>query len=113
MKNNCHYHTLYYDDRTGYVIRCTECENIQIGYGNMVMTFTHCDFVCFKNWVNDMKSEYKSSAAKSFRNIVLPVTCEGIKFVVSVNELIELDVMLDSADSELLSLEMIKMFESN
>jgi hypothetical protein len=113
MKNNCHYHTLYYDDRTVYVIRCTECENIQIGYGNMVITFTHCDFACFKNWIADMKSECQSSATKSFRNKVLPLPCEGIKFVISVNELIELDTMLESADSELLSLEMLKMFDSN
>ena len=112
MENNCHYQTLYYDDKTGYVTRCAECENIQIGYGNLVITLKRIDFGCFKKWIANMKREHQGSAFKTLRNIIIPVPCEGMKFVLSFGELTEIKNMLESAENEL-SLELLQMFESN
>jgi ribosomal protein S27E len=35
----CHYQVLYCNEKTGYAIRCTECEKIQVAFSNLVMTF--------------------------------------------------------------------------
>jgi hypothetical protein len=111
MENMCHYETLYYENNTGYVVRCTECKNVQIGYGNLLLTFTVNDFKSFKSWIGKVKSGSNQTENESLRNIILPVPCEGVRFVLSMQELMELDVMLEAADSELMMLDLLQMFD--
>lgn len=107
----CNYQTLYHDDNTGYVVRCNECEKIQVGYGNLMLTFSEEDFDAFRNWVHKYRDEQHPSQNPALRNIVIPTPCEGIRLLLCMRELREFDRMLEAADTELQSLEMIKLFE--
>lgn len=106
----CQYQTLFHDDKTGYVIRCAECEKIQVGYGNLIMTFDVADLDQFRWWLKKIRDDNHPSQNENVRCIVIPGPCEGMRLLLSMRELREFNSMLDLADSELRSLEMIKMF---
>lgn len=109
--NMCHYQTLYHNDSTGYVVRCPECEKIQIGYGNLMVTFGRGDFDDFRWWLRRIKDEQSPSQSPTLRCIVIPTPCEGMKLLLSMRELVDFDNMLEAADTELRSLELIRLFE--
>jgi hypothetical protein len=109
--NMCHYQTLYHNDSTGYVVRCPECEKIQIGYGNLMITFGRGDFDDFRWWLRRIRDEQSPSQSPTLRCIVIPTPCEGMKLLLSMRELVDFDNMLETADTELRSLELIRLFE--
>jgi len=109
----CAYQTLFHEDSSGYVVRCTECEKIQIGYGNLMVTFSREDFTVFRNWLRKIKAEQHPSQKPTLRSIVIPTPCEGMKLLLSLRELEEFDNMLETADTELQSLELIKLFDNH
>ncbi|HMR91494.1 MAG TPA: hypothetical protein PKC69_04245 [Chitinophagaceae bacterium] len=109
----CHYQTLYHDDNTGYVVRCAACEKIQLGYGNMVLTFGVEEFDAFRWWLRKIGEEQPEEQSHSLRCIMIPTPCEGMKLLLSRRELAEFLEMLDAADAELEALEMIKLFEAS
>jgi hypothetical protein len=108
----CRYDTLYHADNSGYVVRCAVCEKIQVGYGNIVFTFGQEDFESFRWWLRKIKGEQHPSGNETLRCIVIPTPCEGMKLLLSMRELKEFDHMLEAADSELKSLELLKLFDS-
>jgi len=107
----CHYQTLYHDDRTGYVVRCPECEKIQIGYSNLVLTFSVEDFELFHRWLKKVRDEHYPAGNERVRNIVIPTPCEGMKLLLSMQELTDFHTMLETADTELRSIELIRLFD--
>jgi len=109
----CHYQTLYHDDTTGYVVRCPECEKIQVGYGNLMVTFSRGDFDDFRWWLKKIKNDQDLSQSRTLRCIVIPTPCEGMKLLLSLRELTDFDNMLETADTELKSLELIRLFEDH
>ncbi|MGN6293576.1 MAG: DUF6686 family protein [Chitinophagaceae bacterium] len=109
----CHYQTLYHDDCTGYVVRCPECEKIQIGYGNLMVTFGRGDFDDFRWWLKKIKNDQDFSQSPTLRCIVIPTPCEGMKLILSMRELRDFDNMLETGDTELKSLELIRLFEDH
>jgi hypothetical protein len=107
----CNYQTLYHDDRTGYVVRCNHCDSIQVGYGNLMLTFCEEDFTAFRTWIHNYIGEGYITGDPALRNIVVPTPCEGVRLLLCRRELREFDSMLEAADSELQSLEMIRLFK--
>ena len=107
----CNYQTLFHDDNIGYVIRCGECEKIQMGYGNLMVTFNTEDFIAFRCWLRKIKDDIHPSQKETIRSIVIPTPCEGMKLLMSIRELRDFDTMLEQADSELQSLYLIKLLE--
>lgn len=108
----CNYQTLFHDDNTGYVVRCAECEKIQMGYGNLMITFSTEDFTSFRWWLKKIKDDVHPSQRETVRSIVIPTPCEGMKLLLSLRELRDFDSMLEEADSELQILEMMKLFDT-
>lgn len=108
----CHYQTLYHDDRTGYVVRCPECEKIQVGYSNLVLTFSLEDFDSFRWWLRKIGDDHHTQVNTRVRSIVIPTPCEGMKLLLSRQELDEFYGMLEAADTELQSIELIRLFEN-
>ena len=106
----CHYQTLFHDDDLGYVVQCNECEKIQLGYGNMVITFSMDDFAAFHQWLLRVRGEQDPQISAALRCILIPTPCEGMKLLLSRRELDEFILMLETADSELQSLALLKLF---
>ena len=109
----CHYQTLYHNDSIGYVVRCPECEKIQIGYGNLMVTFGSADFEDFRWWLAKVRKEQARPQSPSLRCIVIPTPCEGMKLLLSMRELDDFDAMLEAADTELKSLTLIGLFNKS
>lgn len=108
----CRYQTLYQDDRTGYVVRCTQCEKIQVGYSNLLLTFGAADFSDFRHWLKKISNDQDPAQHEWVRCIVIPTPCEGMKLLLSRQELDDFHAMMESADTELQSLELMKLFEN-
>lgn len=104
----CQYQTLHYDDKVGYVIRCLHCENFQIGYGNLLINLHISDFIDFCQWIREYKTGPDENS--TIKSIIIPTPCEGLKLFLSQRELKELQDMLDTADSEWRSQEMLRLF---
>lgn len=106
----CQYQTLYYDDKTGYVIRCMHCENFQVGFGNVLINLHLHDFHDLCDWIKTYRAEHVSTESSTIKSIIIPTPCDGLKLFLSPRELQELHDMLDTADSEYRSQEMLKLF---
>ncbi len=106
----CNYQTLYHDDNTGYIIRCLDCDKIQIGYGNLMLTLNADGFEVFHGWLKKVKDQQHPSQKETLRCIAIPTPCEGIKLLLSLRELNEFDAMMEEADTELRSTALIKLF---
>lgn len=106
----CQYQTLFYDDKVGYVIRCLHCENFQVGYGNLLINLYTPDFCEFVQWIRDCPVDDYTAADPGIKSIIIPTPCEGLKLFLSQRELKEFHGMLDAADSEWRSQEMLQLF---
>jgi hypothetical protein len=106
----CQYQTLFYDDKVGYVIRCLHCDNFQLGYGNVLINLHTPDFCDFVQWIKDCRIDDYGATDPSIKSIIIPTPCDGLKLFLSQRELKELHEMLDTADSEWRSQEMLQLF---
>ena len=109
----CSYQTLFHDDNSGYVVRCKECENIQIGFGNVMLTTGEAEFDLFLKWLKKIMHEQSPAQKETVRCILIPTPCEGIKLLLSLRELREFDHMLEEADTELQSSCLLKLFTNH
>jgi len=108
----CRHQTLYYDDNTGYVIRCMVCENFQLGYGNILITLSAADFASLRNCVMNVHDhhQYSSDVHTDVKSFFIPTPCDGLKFLLTHKELKALNNMLDMADTEWKSQQLMDMF---
>lgn len=108
----CRHQTLYYDDNTGYVIRCMECENFQLGYGNILMTLNVTDFISLRNSINNISEyhQYNDNIPADAKSIFVSTPCDGLKLLLTKKELNALSNMLDVADTEWKSWLLMDMF---
>lgn len=97
----CQYQTLYYDNKVGYVVRCPDCDQFQLGYGTVIMNLCHEDFTNFfkkvKSYAIELENKEQLSSIKS---IAIPTASLGFNLFVSEREMQELFQMLDQADTE-------------
>ena len=106
----CDYQTLFHDDQTGYIVRCNSCEKIQLAYGNLVITFSEEEFPRFHSRISRMHAQQDRSINKASRCIMIATPCQAMKLLVSLQELDEFVVMLETALVELQSLALLKLF---
>lgn len=107
----CSYQTLFHNDHSGYVIHCRECNSIQVAYGNVLLTWHREDFSGFCRYVQQIKDDLPADYRPDHKSVVIPIPCEGIRVLLSARELDELQQMLDAAETELQSLELMQLFE--
>lgn len=107
----CTYQTLYYHNEMGYIIRCMECENIQVAFNNVALTFLPTDFNGFSQCLQTIYKAMDDTSENSLRAIAIPLPCDGIKLLLSKAELHRLIQMMNAADTEMRSLELISLFK--
>lgn len=106
----CQYQTLFHDADTGYVIRCKACDRIQVGFANLLLTFREEDLAPFLRWIHRIRNEQQSGLNSVVRSIVIPSPCEGVSLLLNLQELDSLIHMLEMADAEWRSLQLIQLF---
>ena len=108
----CQYQTLYHHSEKGYIIHCLYCNHIQLGFGNIAITFTKDEFYGFQQSMSRVFAGLLEEEVDSpLKNITLPTPCEGINLLLSPRELSHLNQMLDMAETELRSQELISLFK--
>lgn len=106
----CNYQTLFYDDESGYVILCRGCDSIQVAFGNILLTWNRTDFYDFLEFVKRMISETPIDPSTiNKKTLAIPVPCEGVRILLSPRELQQLHNMLDSAETELQSQQLMSL----
>ncbi len=106
----CSYQTLYHSDKIGYVVRCNHCEQIQVAFGTMIINLAIDDFAAFCNNVRSLKENYPLSDDPYRKKIAVPTPFIGLMLYLNESELHELSVMMELADNELRSEELLKLF---
>lgn len=106
----CTYHTLYHNEKYGYIIKCLQCQSIQLAFGNICITFPVEEFASFFNVINKFASNLDGTEAAHAKNIYIPTPCEDVRMLLSYNELSDLVNMLDMADTELQSQQLLALF---
>jgi hypothetical protein len=106
----CHYQTLYYHESIGYVIRCVQCDKIQLSFGNFVIGLEPVEFTHFCEWIAHVKAGQQPAENPMLKTLMIPTPCEGLQLFLSYRELGELHEMLETADTELKSSELLKLF---
>ncbi|HVX48554.1 MAG TPA: DUF6686 family protein [Chitinophagaceae bacterium] len=109
----CSYQTLYYNQSGGYIIRCLQCNNIQLAFGNVAITLPGTEFPAFFDLIKKFAGNLSSTDVVHSKTIYIPTPCDGIKLLLSHTELKELVAMLDIADSELKTLHLLDLFQQN
>jgi hypothetical protein len=106
----CNYQTLFYDDESGYVILCRGCDSIQVAFGNILLTWNRTDFYDFYDFIKRMFNETPIDPATiNKKTLAIPVPCEGVRILLSSRELQTLHNMLDSAETELQSQQLMSL----
>jgi hypothetical protein len=109
MNSGCSYQQLYYNNETGYIIRCLHCKSIQVAYGNIVLTFEDSTLKDFQRLLETISYDYDLMENHLIRRIQIPVQYNSISMLLSRMELSELITMLDKADSELQILALMEL----
>ena len=111
----CCYKTLYYSTDAGYVVLCTVCNNLQIGYGNLLITFHEKDLPSFIGWLKRIENTLPEigDGYEDVKSIAVPTPCDGLKLLLSANELRQFNQMLDYTDTELKTHGLMRLFEIN
>ncbi|MGC4101590.1 DUF6686 family protein [Ferruginibacter sp.] len=106
----CNYQTWFHDDTVGYVVECNQCNKIQTGFGNLMITFTTEDFENFRNYLLTAVEHRQPSADRKIKSIVIRTPSEGISFLLSEDELAGLQQMIEYADTEMKAAGLLKLF---
>ena len=106
----CNYQTLFYDDESGYVILCRGCDSIQVAFGNVLLTWNRPDFYDFFQFIKRMFNETPvDPGVVNKKTLAIPVPCEGVRILLSPRELQQLHQMLDTAETELQSQQLMSL----
>lgn len=105
----CHFKSWYFDD-DGYVIECTSCEHLRVCFGSTMLTLTHADFRAFYDLVCWKKESHLPSCDENTKSIVIATPCRSVQIILSERELNDLYDMLQQADTEMQTQQLIDLF---
>jgi len=106
----CHYHTCYQSDTKGYIVQCTECRRLQMGYGNIMVVFYQEEFESFRKLVTDLYNQQPPAERKQLKHIVIPTPSDCVRLLLSREDLADLHVMLEEADNEMKARQLLELF---
>ena len=106
----CNYKTWFHDDSIGYVVECDECQKIQTGFGNLMVTFTQEDFENFRRYLLQATENRQAAGDKKIKSIIIRTPSDGICFLLSEEELMGLQQMIEYADTEMKTAGLVKLF---
>lgn len=106
----CSYNTLYYDDKNGYVIFCSQCQKIQLGFGCVMIDFDREEFRAFKTMINEASEQFAYVGERISKTVTIPTPSYKLSLFLSPLEINILAKMLEEADTNLQVKDMLNMF---
>ncbi len=109
----CSYKTWYYEEKIGYVIECSRCDKIQVGFGNVLITFFKEEFSSFRKHIVQIFNRQQYVEESNIKHIMIPTPCTGLTLLLNAQELNELYTMLETADNEIQASQLLQLFKEN
>jgi hypothetical protein len=91
-------HEVLSQNKNGYIIRCKQCSNFQIGFGTSAITFSPEQFEIFKEEVILQMRKNKLIEDINQKTIILPTFSKSVSFVLNFRELAKLMELMEEAD---------------
>lgn len=110
MNGRCSFHQLSFQSADRYVLRCTQCDCIQIVFGNILLTFETNVFSDFRFLLDTIAADYKDLQTTQQQPIQVPMPYYCISILLTMTELEQLIMLLDTADTELQSQLLLQLF---
>lgn len=108
----CNFKSWFFDDN-GYVIECKECNYLRVCFGNTMLTLTKRDYHSFSDLVFWKKESHVSMQDIDTKCIVLATPCKSVQMILSERELIQLYEMLQHADIEIRTQQLLDLFNES
>jgi hypothetical protein len=102
MEQKCEYKTLHLSGN-GYIVKCSQCENYQIAFGNVMFSITGYAYGEFKKAVSDTVvncKPVKDTENERVKNITLQLYYSGVSLVLNYEELEVLQEMISQANAK-------------
>lgn len=97
----CNYKILT-ENKNGFIVQCSDCEHIQLGFGTSLINFSEDDFFDFHLQARDLLKKNIAVKDKKEKCIYLNTFTENSRMALSYNELTTLSEMLSSASNMLI-----------
>ena len=105
---------IVYQTARGYILQCKNCENFQVGFGNIVIAVTSIESLdSLRRKIDAIGSDEKHFDSPLDKNIYLRVSFQGFGYALSGTELIEFKELLNMGLSSLLVNDLIEDVLSN
>lgn len=105
----CQFESLYFED-DGYVIRCKDCGNYQMAYGNALLSLTDVQLSdLYKNVIKRNFDEDVSLSEHS-KCISIPILKYDFHLLFTKKELTRLYEILEIVDTEIKTLSLLNLF---
>lgn len=101
----CNYQTLYQDEQGACIILCNQCNQVQVAFGIVVLTLTRNEFHSFNN---NLQNHYEQE--KSGQRTIVFTSCKSVTLLLNSEELTFMKKVIDTAETELRTLELISLF---
>ena len=108
----CSFHTWFHDNQIGYVVECKECQKIQVGFGNIMATFSVKEFGRFQREINVIAETLVPRDHKHAKDILVQTPYTGFTLILSEAELTDLHYMVEQADNDRRAEQIMKLFEA-
>ena len=106
----CNFKTWHIDDH-GCVLQCKACNTYQVTFGTTMLTLNENNFAAFVRLVTMRYETLIPIDDDKLKYIVLPTPSNTIHIVLTEKELLDLHGMLQSADTEIKSQQMMALFD--
>jgi len=107
----CHYKHWYFNDE-GYVVQCERCNHFQVSFGTTMLTLDAANYHTLVKMVAGRRNNHVSVNDIDAKCVVLPTPCSSIHTVLSQKELFQLHDMLQEADTEMKTQELLNLFNA-
>jgi hypothetical protein len=106
----CQYNTWFHNNKIGYIVQCMDCKHLQVGFGNVAINLSPSDFKAFCSIVRSHHNDLDPCNEISGRCICIPTPSKGINLLLNGTELNELHDMLETADNEIKTRQLLQLF---
>jgi hypothetical protein len=106
----CNYKTWFYEEKKGYIIECDKCGKVQVGFGNVLLSFLKEEFDTFRQHILNAYNRKYPVIDAGIKHIFIPTSCKGLTVLLNTQELEDFHHMLEYADNEMKAQELIGLF---
>lgn len=107
---SCHFQQIYLGE-DGYVVRCNECGHYQLAYLCIMLTLDEKEFRSFRRMIYQQHEDSLHFRNHNGKSVVVQTLASGTYFLFSPNEIQRFTELLDEADTEEQTQNILALFQ--